>query len=159
MIQNRYFAGPSWCPLCKDGEENPNHLFLSCPFSIQVWQHSKAMTPQNYSWTGPSIEEAWRNWSTNPQLAHAKALPLLHLRGIWVARNLAIFQEKASSPELVAKQGLDILSYFPQSKDQPAPRIISAELIDHSFPWAFFDGASQENKCGGGALLFMGHSH
>ena len=111
-LQKKNFAGLRWCPLCKDGEENPNHLFLIFPFSTQVWQHSKSLTSQTYCWSNPSIKQAWRNWSTNPQLPHVKALPLLHLWGIWVARNYMIFQDKVSSSELVAKHGLDILSFF-----------------------------------------------
>ena len=57
-------------------------------------------------------------------------------------RNKVIFLEKAPSPEEVAKQGFDILSYFPQTKELSAPRIISEELIEKDIPWAFFDGAS-----------------
>ena len=57
------------------------------------------------------------------------------------------------------KQGLSILSYFPQTKDHPARRIITEELIDQSYPWAYFDGASQDNKSQGGVTLFINHSH
>ena len=32
-------------------------------------------------------------------------------------------------------------------------------MIDHTFPWAHFDGASQENKSGGGATLFISPPH
>ena len=69
--------------------------------------------------------------------------------GIWLARNKAIFLEKASSSEEVAKQGLDILSYFPQTKDNPNLRVITDEQLEKDIPWAFFDGASQDLKCGG----------
>ena len=31
--------------------------------------------------------------------------------------------------------------------------------IDHSRPWDFFDGASQNNVCGGGAVLHLSKSH
>jgi len=31
--------------------------------------------------------------------------------------------------------------------------------IDRSVPWGYFDGAAQENRCGGGALLFLSDSH
>ena len=31
--------------------------------------------------------------------------------------------------------------------------------IDRSLPWAFFDGASQNNMCGSGAILFLTDSH
>ena len=31
--------------------------------------------------------------------------------------------------------------------------------IDRSLTWAFFDGAAQNNMCGGGAVLFFTDSH
>ena len=30
---------------------------------------------------------------------------------------------------------------------------------DKSVPWTFFDGAAQENHCGGGAILFLREEH
>jgi hypothetical protein len=39
-IQKRrpfHSLNPHWCILCKDGEESVDHLFLHCPFSIQLW--------------------------------------------------------------------------------------------------------------------------
>ena len=34
-------------------------------------------------------------------------------------------------------------------------------MIDKIVPWAFFDGVAQDNRCGGGAYLFIreGHSY
>ena len=80
------------------------------------------MLNQRFNWTGPSLEDAWKSWLTSPQLAHIKALPLIHIWGVWIAQNKAIFQDKTSSPEATAKQGLGILSYFPQTKDDPSVR-------------------------------------
>ena len=31
--------------------------------------------------------------------------------------------------------------------------------IDKTTPWAFFDGAAQDNRCGGGAILFLKEGH
>jgi hypothetical protein len=56
-------------------------------------------------------------------------------------------------PEVVVAQGMGILSHFPQSKDLGPPRFLWEVEVDHSKPWAYFDGASQQNGlvCGGGA--------
>ena len=97
-------------------------------------------------------------WSSSPQTTQIRALLLLHIWGIWLARN-KIFLEKASSPEEVARQGLDILSYLPQTMNSPNPRIITSVQLDKNTPWAFFDGASQNLKCGGGATLFLNPNH
>ena len=31
--------------------------------------------------------------------------------------------------------------------------------LDRSSPWAYFDGAAQNNACGGGAVLYLTESH
>jgi hypothetical protein len=78
-----------------------------------------------------------------------------------LAHNKAIFQDFPSLPEIIVAQGLSILSHFPQEKDIPAIHIIQPELIDRSSPWAYFDGASQnENQqCGGGVVLYLSAEH
>lgn len=36
---------------------------------------------------------------------------------------------------------------------------ITPEVIDRSYPWAYFDGSTQENGCGGGAILYISDKH
>ena len=38
---------------------------------------------------------------------------------------------------------------------------MQVEVIDKSIPWAYFDGASQDNQrvCGGGGVLYKSDSH
>ena len=106
------------------------------------------------------LEDTWKTWLNTPQIANLKALPLIHIwGGVWIARNQAIFQEKASSPKVTTKQGLEILSYFPQTKDAPSVRIIIVEKVDYTMPWDFLDGASQNLSCGGGATLHLTQNH
>ena len=61
--------------------------------------------------------------------------------------------------KLIAKEGLDILSSFPQVKDTPPARVITEEQINFSLPWDFYDGASHDQVCGGGAILFLREGH
>ena len=105
------------------------------------------------------MEDAWKAWSSSSQTTQIRALLLLHMWGIWLARNKAIFLEKYSSPKEVARKGLDIISYFPQTKNNPNRRVIIPELLDKNTPCNFFDGASQDLKCGGGATLFLNPTH
>ena len=79
--------------------------------------------------------------------------------GVWISQNQAIFQDKSSSPKVTANKGLDILSYFPQTKDAPSVRIIIVEKVDYTMPWDFLDGASQNLACGGGATLHLTQNH
>jgi ribonuclease HI len=37
--------------------------------------------------------------------------------------------------------------------------VVQEEEIDKSRPWGFFDGASQNFVCGGGAILYLSDSH
>ena len=144
-LQKRTFAGPGWCSLCKDNGENPNHLFLTCIFSKQVWKHSQTLSTYQFLLGRPHAGGCLEILVYNPlKYMVMRALPLLHIWGIWIARNKSIFHEKASIPEEVTKKGLEILSYFPQTKDSSAPRIILEEQRDKDMPWDFFDDASQD---------------
>ena len=105
------------------------------------------------------MEDAWKIWSTSPQNTQIRPLLLLQMWGIWLSRNKVIFHEEANSPEKVTRQELDILSYFPQTKNNISPRIIIPEQLDQNTPWAYFDGASQDSNCGGGATLFLNQHH
>ena len=105
------------------------------------------------------MEEAWKDWSSSPQTSQLKALPLIHIWGLWLARNKVIFLKKYSSPKEVARRGLDIISYFPQARNTPSPRIIVPEQLNRNTPWDFFDGASQNLTCGGGACLYLNQNH
>jgi hypothetical protein len=48
-----------------------------CPFVRQIWEECDHALNQACRWQGPNIEEAWREWSSNPQNHNIKALPLL----------------------------------------------------------------------------------
>ena len=143
-LQKRQIAGPGWGSLCKDNEESTNHLFLNCNFSKQVWEQSQHLLSSSSKWEGPTLEDAWKIWSTSPQTTRIRALTLLHMWGIWLARNKVIFHEESNSLEKVAQEGLDILSYPPKTKNSPNLRIIIPEQLDKNIPWDFFDGASQD---------------
>ena len=61
--------------------------------------------------------------------------------------------------DLIAKQGLDILFYFPQVKYTHVVRLITEEQINFSKPWDLFDGASQDLVCGGGEIIYLSKHH
>ena len=51
------------------------------------------------------------------------------------------------NPKLNRASTFSLFSH--KQKDAPAPRIIIEEMIEKTIMWAFFDGASQDNKSGG----------
>ena len=88
-----------------------------------------------------------------------KALPLLVIWGIWIACNNLIFSEKCCTPELTATLASGILEAFPQHIRAKNQWNSLEVVIDKTVPWAFFDGAAQDNRCGGGAYMFMREGH
>ena len=62
-------------------------------------------------------------------------------------------------PDITAAKILAILSSFPQSIERFKARQIQEEDIDKSNPWGYFYGASQNNRCGGGGILFLSDTH
>jgi hypothetical protein len=61
------------------------------------------------------------------------------------------------NPYIITAQRLNILFHYPREKGGGPMRGSPSEKIDHSIPWDFFDGASQNSiqSCGGGALHFF----
>jgi len=88
-----------------------------------------------------------------------KALPLLVIWGVWIARNDMIFSEKCCTPEIMATLASGILMAYPQHIRVKNQRDILEVEIDKSVPWGFFDGATQGNICGGGSFLFLREGH
>ena len=91
------------------------------------------------------------NWWDNVPDKTLQNLPHLICWGVWIMRNKATFQDIISSPNILAAAQLSIYFSIPNLEKEPVPHIIIAEEIDHSFPWAYFDGASDgNNACGWG---------
>jgi len=158
-LQKRTFQGPGWCVLCKRDLESIHHLFLSCPFSLEVWKECSILVGSPCQWSGESIGAAWEDWWRRNTQQKLKFLPLLVIWGIWLARNKAIFMDKPSLPAITAIQSHGILQSLPEHVRAANQRRVLEVEIDHTQPWAFFDGASQNNLSGGGAVLHLSDSH
>jgi hypothetical protein len=111
--------GPGWCMLCKNVEESSFHMFMEFPFTIQVWKEVSARLEHGCIWQGPSIEDSWKDWSASRSNENIKAIPLLIMWGVWLARNVTIFKDTISSLDHIVIHCLDILSHFPQRKIYP----------------------------------------
>jgi len=158
-LQKRSFQGPGWCILCKRAQESVEHLFLTCPFSVEVWKECSVLVGFQCQWSGASLGAVWEAWWRRTTVMKHKYLPLLVIWGIWLARNQAIFKDKPSLPEITAVQSVGIFKSYPEHVRAAKQRRVLDVEIDQSRPWAFFDGASQNNICGGGAVLHLSASH
>jgi len=130
-----------------------------CNYSAVVWQECAKLAGINFKWDGQSLDQAWSNWITNPSFKKFKSLPLIVIWGLWLARNNSIFSDKAIPPEMTAANCISILAAYPHSSKEIKAKNLSVIEIDKSKPWGFFDGASQNNLCGGGALLYLSEGH
>jgi len=158
-LQKRSFQGPGWCALCKRELETVEHLFLACSFTVEVWKECSVLVGSPCQWAGASIGAAWEDWWRRTTVKKLKYLPLLVIWGIWLARNNAIFNDRPCLPELTAIHSVGIYKSLPEHLRAEKQRRDLELEIDQSRPWAFFDGASQNNACGGGAVLHLSASH
>lgn len=150
----RSFHGPFWCHLCRNNEENTDHLFLHCPIITEQWNLITASSPSLHRWQGRSIMEAWLDWLERHK-GRVRNLPLLMCWAIWTARNRAIFDRKDPLWPTIRSHILADFSLLPEHPSRTPSRTIQPELIDKAHPWAFFDGSAQEEGCGGGGILYL----
>lgn len=57
----RGMAIPNRCVLCKESEENFNHILLHCSFSTEVWVFFLQLWEVRWTWSS-SIRDCWFQW-------------------------------------------------------------------------------------------------
>jgi hypothetical protein len=67
-------------------------------------------------WRGDRVEEALEIWIRNQDTDGVKALSVIVLLGVWLARNSAIFEERFITPFRSATQSFNILRSFLRKK-------------------------------------------
>jgi hypothetical protein len=79
--------------------------------------------------------------------------------GTWLARNAKLFEGNNTFPLECATQSLSVLCVFPQFSSTPRLHVqVSLWVINETFSWEFFYGASQGNLSRGGVIfLFKNH--
>jgi hypothetical protein len=105
-LQKWSFVGPGWCTLCKTEEESSTHLFLNCSYINKVWMEISKLLNLQCLWEGRDLEHSWHSWWNNKDYKHLKALPLLVIWGVWLARNSFIFKGVPLPPEISSNNSL-----------------------------------------------------
>eukprot|EP00253_Pinus_taeda_P013898 PITA_13898 len=159
ILQARFMHGPGRCTMCKSEAETINHLFLRCPEVIHIWGEVGKLLNKKLEWEGRNVQEAWQKWWQSHPNGNLRNLPLIISWGIWIARNKSIFQDKSTPSAITASQSTAIFSCIPEPKEGQSQRIIPDLQITEGIPWAFFDGASQNNIAGAGLVIFESSSH
>lgn len=112
-------------------------------------------------WQSVTVEEGLRLWFQRRELTAYRAVPFLTIWGIWLARNSCLFEGQPLQTFQVASNICSIAQFFKTKGCTKKPRVVGDLVIDHSHPWAFFDGTCQgEDRTGGiGGVLYLKEKH
>lgn len=159
ILQARYLVGPGRCPLCKSKEESINHLFSVCTVSKKIWEEVTCLLKVKAQWGSDALEESWRKWWKSYPEGNMRNLPLIFFWGVWLARNKALFQDKDSLTATIAISCAAIYSAIPLPASKDTQKKQKPVSLMEGIPWAFFDGASQNNKAEAGICIHLNHDH
>ena len=159
ILQARYLVGPGRCPLCKSAEETINHLFTTCAVSMKVWGELTGLLNVKAQWGSDQLEVAWRKWWQNYPEGNMRSLPLIFFWGIWLARNKNLFQDKETPTSVIAINCAAIYSAIPPPETKTDQIHHKPVIIQEGIPWAFFDGASQNDRAGAGLCIYLNPEH
>ena len=85
-LRKRGFQGPSFCILCKKGEELTSHLFGTCPYAGQMWiEASRAISQGRMNNMEGTWEQKTKSWWNNKAVCEFNAFPVLFFYTIWKA--------------------------------------------------------------------------
>eukprot|EP00253_Pinus_taeda_P012292 PITA_12292 len=158
-LQRRAHHGPTWCVLCKTASESTDHLFLHCSAGIDLWTNIKNTIAYNGFWAGQNIMEAWTEWSTRHKGTKTISLPAIVIWHLWKTRNLIVFQDKPVYWHLLEARIIAAFNELPDPPPAHVRRPHPPPFIDRSTPWAFFDGAANQQSCGGGIIIHKSDQH
>eukprot|EP00253_Pinus_taeda_P010579 PITA_10579 len=159
VLQSRYKQGPGRCPLCFSDSKSIHHLFIACPFARKVWEKMQRLLGKLVKWEGDSFLSAWEYWWNHYPERNLRNLPPIICWGIWIARNRSIFKEQLTPAEVIAIQSSAIFSSISEPKESRSSGPKNEERIREGIPWAYFDGAAQNNNAGAGIVIHISPSH
>ena len=107
-LKRKGWAGPSRCPLCKNAEENADHLFIACDFTQETWRIM--LGPITISFPSSVVEMVSRWLHLYPYDLSKKNLikttwmwiPKFLSWKIWLERNNRIFKDESRVPAQIA---------------------------------------------------------
>lgn len=119
------------------------------------------MYGKHFNWNGENFEQAFSDWTNDRNMVAYKALLAIVCWGIWIYRNKIIFEDKTTTPQLIASNILAIANLFTLVQKPPRTRNPGQEVIDKTVPWGYFDGAAQGEPtvCGVGVVLHLNEDH
>jgi hypothetical protein len=94
-------------------------------------------------------------WFGKNELNPLRAIMYLTLWGIWLARNLILFEVKFVPTFKFFPQVLGLLPFYKSMTRTKLPRAIDELNVHRTLPWIFFDGACNDSICGCGIILHL----
>lgn len=92
----------SMCSLCGNALETPDHLFLSCPFAIELWNWLKDILGSDIDLSSFKYILSICDKSRSKQVLHIIIAVILNILGmIWHCRNKLRFENKEISKKSV----------------------------------------------------------
>lgn len=123
-LQKRHWQGPSICLLCKNGNENSNHIFLTCSYTYQLWKELAAYLGFHQI-DHTDVKEAIRWWGS--QKVAFRSIPLLLFWYVWKKKNNAIFREGKGSYFPLSDQIISMYLSIP--KKESANKILRPSIF------------------------------
>eukprot|EP00253_Pinus_taeda_P004333 PITA_04333 len=155
LMEKKGWAAPEWW--------SKSLWQLKCPLKsrifLWIWGELTGLLNLKVQWGSAPLEEAWRNWWNNHPDGNLRNLPPIFFWGLWLARNKSLFQDQVISTTSVATNCAAIYSSIPPPESKKAQNRDTPITIKEGSPWAFFDGASQQNRAGAGICIHLNHEH
>eukprot|EP00253_Pinus_taeda_P011292 PITA_11292 len=112
-IQKKGFSGPSRCCLCKNAEENRNHLLINCSFTKKVWMDIRKIFGKSEIGLRDinAIIFQWNQEKFQCKVVSG-AWDLIAgfvLWMVWKERNRRIFQDKAKDSDIIWKRAVSLM--------------------------------------------------
>jgi hypothetical protein len=62
VLQKKGWQGPGICPLCRNNNEDIDHLFVHCSFTHTVWAITSFFLNVKKWWTGNTFNDCIASW-------------------------------------------------------------------------------------------------
>jgi hypothetical protein len=138
--------------MCRTKEESSQHLFVSCPFTVLIWERVKMSLNLANGWNGVTVIECFQNWSLQNNSIRELAAYICWF--IWKDGNKKIFEERPPSANRILFLATGSVSPM-HINVSVSSKILQPIFLPEDKALAWFDGASQLNEdlCGAGGII------
>jgi ribonuclease HI len=152
------WEGPSICILCRGNQETNNHVFITFPFTREVWTYLEGMMKSKMTWKGNSVDEFFSKFDEH--LHSNISLPVVVRWVTLLERNNLLFDNGSTFPLVVASK---VMFFYNAEKNlQVTPSLKKNRFLPPlKKQMCWFDGAATGDgkNSGVGGILTVAHKH